>query len=220
MPTRVNFDRELVKLRQSLLEMSDQIEHAYQKLLKGLRRRDNELLEQIREEDHIIDDMQRAIESRCLTLLIKQTPVARDMRVVSASLKMVTDMERSGHHAADIAEIFQRMSDSDLEECAKDIDDMITKVMMMHKSAVNSFVERNEDLANQTIAYDDEIDSCFNAIKNNIIAKIHAGTANPDGCVDTLLIAKWLEKVGDHAVNICEWENFQETGTIGEHRIM
>ncbi len=203
-----------------MLEMSDQIEHAYQKLLKGLRRRDHELLEQIREEDHIIDDMQRAIESRCLTLLIKQTPVARDMRVVSASLKMVTDMERSGHHAADIAEIFERMSDADLEECAKDIDDMITKVMMMHKSAVSSFVERNEDLANQTIAYDDEIDGCFNAIKNNIIAKIRTGTANPDGCVDTLLIAKWLEKVGDHAVNICEWENFQETGTIGEHRLM
>ncbi|MCD8068994.1 MAG: phosphate signaling complex protein PhoU [Lachnospiraceae bacterium] len=220
MATRVNFDRELIKLKQSLLEMSDQIEHAYGKLLKGLRRRDKELLQQIREEDHIIDDMQRAIESRCLTLLIKQTPVARDMRVVSASLKMVTDLERSGHHAADIAEIFLRMSQSDLDEYSREIDDMITKVVMMHKSAVTSFVERNEDLANQTIAYDDEIDGCFNSIKNDIIAKIHSGAANPDGCVDALLIAKWLEKVGDHAVNICEWENFQETGTIGEHRIM
>lgn len=220
MSPRLSFETELQNLERAILEMSEQVEHAYAQLVKGLENKEEQLLSQVMEGDHMINDMQRAIEARCLTLITKQTPVARDLRLVSAALKVVTDIERIGDHASDIAELLIRMGMPDLNVYSKYFSAMMEKTISMIRDSANAFVERNENAAKTLMVNDDIVDDYFDKIKEDLIQSLKAETKDVDGCVDALMIAKYLERVGDHAVNICEWEGFQETGVIEDYRIL
>lgn len=220
MSPRLSFENELKNLKQAILEMSEQVVHAYEMLMKGLEAKETQTLKQVMESDHMVNDMQRAIEARCLTLLTKQTPVARDLRLVSAALKVVTDIERIGDHASDIAELLIHMQMPDLNQYSEHFQDMLEKAVVMIKGSADAFISGNSEEAKELLVLEDELDHYFCMIRENIIFRLKTEEKDVDGFVDALMIAKYLERVGDHAVNVCEWEGFQETGIIEEYRIL
>ncbi|MFI3237159.1 MAG: phosphate signaling complex protein PhoU [Lachnospiraceae bacterium] len=217
---RILLEKELKILEQSVMEMSGHVENTFVKLKRAIEQKDKRLMTHIIESDHIINDMQRAIESRCLIVITKQTPIAGDLRVVSACLKVVTDIERMGDHAGDIAELIVRMDFEELSNYSIHFPNMMDKVIAMIHDATTAFVTRDVGFAKMVIASDDIVDEYFNQIKEDLIEKIKENKVNPDGIIDALMISKYLERVGDHAVNICEWETFQETGVIEQYRLL
>ncbi len=220
MSPRLSFELELKNLEQAIMEMSEQVDRAYEQLVKGLENKDEQMLKQVMEGDHMVNDMQRAIEARCLTLITKQTPVARDLRLISAALKVVTDIERIGDHASDIAELLIHMGMPDLNEYSGNFGEMLYKAITMIKESANAFVKRDMRAIKELLTLEDTVDDCFCKIREDIIMKLKKEEKDVDGLVDALMIAKYLERVGDHAVNVCEWEGFQETGIIEEYRIL
>lgn len=170
--------------------------------------------------DRIINDMQRNIEAKCLTLLTRQQPVAGDLRRVSAALKVVTDIERVGDHVSDMAELFLRMKMPVLREYSESLPAMIDAVRKSVNESIEAFVDSNMEAAMDVIAFDDVIDDYFNKVKEDIIQDLKEGRKNPDDCVDVLMVAKYLEKIGDHATNISEWAAFQKTGNIEDIRLL
>ena len=220
MSTRLSFESELKNLKLAILEMSEQVVHAYEMLMKGLSEKENQTLKQIMESDYMVNDMQRAIEARCLTLLTKQTPVARDLRLVSAALKVVTDIERIGDHASDIAELLIHMQIPDLNQYSEHFYAMLEKAVIMIKGSADAFVSGNSEEVSELFALEDKMDQYFCMIREDIVSKLKVEEKDVDGFVDALMIAKYLERVGDHAVNVCEWEGFQETGIIEKYRIL
>jgi len=220
MSPRLSFETELRNLEQAIMEMSEQVEHAYTQLLKGLKDRNEQMLKQVMEGDHIINDMQRGIEARCLTLITKQTPVARDLRMISAALKVVTDIERIGDHAADIAELLIRMGMPDLNTYSEYFSRMFKSAMTMIKDSAAAFINKDVNAIKELNGLEDAVDDYFCKVRADIISKLRSEEKDVDGLVDALMIAKYLERVGDHAVNVCEWEEFQETGIIVDYRIL
>lgn len=220
MSPRKLFEQELEELRQDLLQMGEWVLDGYTCLFETLEKKDGETMKKFVRHDRVIGDMQRNIESKCLSLLTRQTPVARDLRTVSAALKVVGDLERCGNHLSDMAELFTRMGYPNLKQCSAHFDRMIPETRALLEKAVDSFVNRDVALGEAAVAGDDVIDDCFNAVKNDLVEALKKGTIDADSCVDALLIAKYLEKIGDHAVNIGQWEIFQETGVIDEVRLL
>lgn len=220
MSPRKMFERELEELRQQVLQMGDWVVDGYDCLFETLRKKDKETMKRFVRHDRDIEDMQRNIESMCLSLLTRQTPVARDLRTVSAALKIATDLERIGNHLSDMAELFGWMDYADLSLYSERFTNMIQITKEAASRAVQAFVKRDQKLAEEVIAGDDAIDDDFNWIKNDLVEKLKAGGLSVDSCVDALLVAKYLEKIGDHAVNIGQWEVFQETGEIDEIRLL
>lgn len=220
MSPRLTFETELKNLEQAIMEMSEQVECAYEQLLTGLRNKDEKMLKQVMEGDHVVNDMRRAIEARCLTLITKQTPVARDLRLISAALKVVTDIERIGDHASDIAELLIHMGMPDLNIYSGYFKEMLEKAVTMIKVSANAFVQREAGVMKQLSELEGDVDNCFCNIRADIVKRLKKDEKDVDGLVDALMIAKYLERVGDHAVNVCEWEGFQETGIIEEYRIL
>lgn len=200
--------------------MGEQTEHVYNQLFAALEKKERETLEAIVANDRMINDMRRHIEAQCLTLLTKQQPVARDLRMVSAALKVVTDIERVGDHVSDIAELLLRMDMPVLQEFSESLGEMVQAAGKSIVESIEAFVERDMGNAREVIAYDDVIDDYFNKVKEDLIADLKAGKKHPDDCVDVLMITKYLEKIGDHAVNIGEWAIFQETGNIDDVRLL
>ncbi len=220
MSPRVLFEQELKLLKSKVTEMGVKIEEVYDMLFEDLQKKDRESMEAIVINDRYINDMQRNIEAMCLSLLTKQQPVARDLRMVSAALKVVTDIERVGDHVSDIAELLLRMDMPDLSVFSDSLPKMIIAAKKIVCEAVESFVARDMEDARDVIAYDDVIDDYFNQVKEDLITDLKEGKANPDDCVDVLMLAKYLERIGDHAVNIGEWAIFQETGNIDDVRLL
>ncbi|MED9903776.1 MAG: phosphate signaling complex protein PhoU [Lachnospiraceae bacterium] len=220
MSPRTIFEHELEELRASVTRMGEQIEQVYAKLFQALKQKNREEMENIVQDDRIINDMQRNIEARCLTLLTKQQPVARDLRMVSAALKVVTDIERVGDHVSDMAELFLRMDMPVLSEFSESLPEMVDAAKRSVCEAVDAFVDRNPEDAREVIAYDDVIDDYFNKVKEDLIKDLKEGKKDPDACIDAIMITKYLEKIGDHAVNIGEWAIFQETGNIDDVRLL
>ena len=220
MSPRILFEQELEDLKNSVTSMGEQIEQVYSRLFEVLEAKDKETMEKIVTNDRLINDMQRSIEAKCLTLLTKQQPVARDLRMVSAALKVVTDIERVGDHVSDMAELFLRMDMPDMNEFSNSLPEMVQAARKIVCESIEAFVGRNMEYAKEVIAYDDVIDEYFNKVKEDLIADLKSGKKNPDDCVDVLMIAKYLEKIGDHAVNIGEWAIFQETGNIDDVRLL
>lgn len=220
MSPRILFEQELEDLKNSVTSMGEQIEQVYGRLFEVLEAKDKETMEKIVTNDRLINDMQRSIEAKCLTLLTRQQPVARDLRMVSAALKVVTDIERVGDHVSDMAELFLRMDMPNLAEFSESLPEMIQAAKKIVCESIEAFVGRNMEYAKEVIAYDDVIDEYFNEVKEDLIADLKAGKKNPDDCVDVLMIAKYLEKIGDHAVNIGEWAIFRETGNIDDVRLL
>ena len=220
MAPRISFEHELEDLKDNVSDMGEQIELLYCKLFMDLKKKDASAMETIIENDRKINDMQHSIEAKCLTLLTRQQPVARDLRVVSAALKVVTDIERIGDHISDMAELLLRMNLPELGEFSQSLPKMIEEARKIVCEAVTAFVEGNLDEAKEVIAYDDVIDECFNKVKEDLIADLKAGKKNTDDCIDVLMIAKYLERVGDHAVNIGEWAIFRQTGDLEDVRLL
>ncbi len=214
MSPRTAFDFELNVLKQSVTEMGTRVESDYDDLFRALAEKDRETVESILRCDRIVNDMERGIEARCLSLITRQQPVAGDLRMVTASLKVVTDIKRIGNHISDMAELFLRLRLPDLKLFSGFLPMMIEETRKMVDNAVDAFVNRRIEDAKQVILYDDKVDDLFNCVKKDLITLLKAEKQLSDDCVDILMITKYLEKIGDHAVNIGEWEIFQETGSM------
>lgn len=158
-----------------------------------------------------IDRQERVIESICLQLLLQQQPVATDLRRVSAALKMITDMERIGDQAMDIAEIIMT-GNIDIPVMEIGITEMAEAAVNMVNRSVEAYVDKNLDIARQIISSDDEIDQMFLEVRRNLIRKIAEGETDGDQCLDLLMVAKYYERIGDHATNLAEWVEFSITG--------
>ena len=221
MSPRLIFEQELELLKTAVAEMGERVEISYDRLVYAINGNDRETLMKLLDIDRVIMDMQRSIEAKCLLLLTKQQPVARDLRTVSASLKVVTDIERIGDHVTDMSELFLRLDRIfDLVNQEKVIYAMMEAAKEMLHQAVDAFVEGRLDIAEDVIMQDDIVDNYFNQVKDDMMLAIKMESPDADKIVDFLMIAKYLEKIGDHAVNIAEWAIFQETGNIKEKRLL
>lgn len=214
MTTRIIYAHELERLCENVEDMSNLVEASLNNLFFAIENKNHELAKQIIKDDRNVNDAERAIEAECLSLITKQQPIASDLRMVSSILKVVTDIERIGDHAADIAELVLRMNHAQLETYSEHIQPMITAAKEMVHDAVSAFISRDREKSALVIQSDDVVDELFDKVKNDITRRLKTEGANVDECIDVLLIAKYLERVGDHATNICEWEIFKETGAI------
>ncbi len=220
MSPRTNFQRELEQLSDSLREMADSVEENYEKLFAALEDKNKEEVMEIAGSEKVFGDMQRAIESQCLFLITKQQPIASDLRVVTANLKVVTDIERVGDHVVDMAELILRLNMTDLSAYSRHLEPMIREAKKMVHDAVEAFIGRNMEAAEEVIAEDDIVDELFNKVKEDLIVLLKNEGKDADECIDIIMLTKYLEKIGDHAVNIGEWEIFQETGNMKDVRLL
>ena len=218
--TRSYFDSELELLHNDLIKMGELIETAIEKSIKALDPQHRHLAEEVSADDKLVDEMERTIESRCLRLMLRQQPVAKDLRAISTAIKMVTDMERIGDQAADIADIVLRFDGSGVYSMAQHIPQMAQIATEMVTGSINAFVKKDLDLARQIIAMDDQVDGLFDVVKNELIATLQQPDSNIDQALDTMMIAKYLERIGDHAENICEWVEFYQTGVHKNSKLL
>jgi phosphate transport system protein len=210
---RGQLDEQLLKLNAALFEMGAMIEFSIENASKALVDRDMALAREVIQFEPRINEMDREIESLCLKLLLQQQPVARDLRLISAALKMITDMERIGDQAADIAEIVVMLKGAPYVKRLEHIPEMARETIWMVKSAIDAFVSRNLPLAGQVIAHDDVVDRLFVHIKDELVALIERRGDAGGQALDLLMITKYLERIGDHATNIAGWVEFSITGT-------
>lgn len=208
---RDRFTEQLKKLHTGLIEMGEQCETVITMATDALINNNIAGAESVAVLDTDIDHKERDIESLCLKLLLQQQPVASDLRQISAALKMITDMERIGDQAADIAELVKYINGDSIINMTK-IGDMAKHVIYMVTESVNAYVKKDVTLAQNIIKYDDEVDRLFDEMKNEIIDIIAAKKGDAENAVDLLMIAKYLERIGDHATNIAEWAVFSVTG--------
>ncbi|WP_297724267.1 phosphate signaling complex protein PhoU [uncultured Mobiluncus sp.] len=209
---RSRFDQQLMQLKEMLVETGELCEQAISQTMVALSSSSDEIAREVIRADAHIDQMERDIEHLCLKLLLQQQPVAGDLRQVSAALKMITDMERIGDQAADIAEIV-KSTDMSLVRGFPKIPQMAAKTAEMVHDAVQSFVDRDLALATATQAADDAVDRMFDEVATEMIDFIvHADAADAQKAIDVIMIAKYLERIGDHATNIAEWVDFAITG--------
>lgn len=220
MTARLSFEHELQVLKENLVEMGQLIEIAIEKTLIAFETQDVALVNEIIEGDRNVNDMEKTIEARCLSLILKQQPVARDLRIVTTALKVVTDMERIGDHAADIAELIIREKRQPVYNLVKHIPEMGFVAKEMVHDAVHAFTTVNVDDARKIMKKDDIVDELFDKVKEEVASLLRTSNEHVDQCVDILMIAKYLERIGDHAVNICEWTEFHETGSVNNIRIL
>lgn len=220
MSPRIIFDNELKLLRENVAQMARKVEESYDELFKALAEQDENKIMELKKNDKAVSKRQREIESQCLFLITKQQPIVGDLRVVTASLKVVTDIERVGDHVSDMADLLLRLQMKDLSLFSVHVETMIMATREMLHEAVEMFIARDMEAAKRVIWEDDIIDECFNKVKYDLIDSLKREVKDADECIDVLMLAKYLEKIGDHAVNIGEWEIFQETGNISDMRLL
>ena len=209
---RNRFERELVVLNNELIEMGSMIEKSIETAINALINQDIELAKKAIEDDDEIDRQERDIENLCFKLLLQQQPVAKDLRLISSALKMITDMERIGDHAADISEITIALGNMPHIKRLEHIQQMAKETMVMLVGSVEAFVNRDMNKANSVIAQDDIVDKLFEKVKGDLIDMIHSDKNNGEQAANLLMVAKYLERIGDHATNISEWVIFSITG--------
>lgn len=208
---REQYDRQLKKLNDELIHMGEMICEAISGAVSALEGRDHRRAKEIIAYDEEIDQQERLVESMCFKLLLSQQPVAGDLRRVSSALKMITDMERIGDHAADISEIelmleqLPPMSNAHLREMAAE-----TRAMLL--ASIEAYVERDVNKAQAVIDRDDVVDDLFDTVKGELIEAIRQSPENGEPATDLLMTAKYFERIGDHATNIAEWAIFAITG--------
>lgn len=212
---RNRLEEQLFELNREIIEMGALCEEAIEKTVKALTEADVELAEKIRKEGVAIDQMERDIESRCMKLLLYQQPVAKDLRLISAALKMIIDMERIGDQAEDIAEIITFLNGHTMKEM-KLIEEMAIETIGMVTKSVDAFVKKDVSLAERVILQDDVVDTYFSNVKKSIIMMITQHGADGEYALDLLMIAKYFERIGDHATNIAEWVIYSVTGAHKE----
>ena len=210
---RTRFDMELEQLNSDMIAMGALCENAISEAMQSLFTADKAAAQRTIEEDREIDQKEKDIEALCLRLLLQQQPVARDLRVISSALKMITDMERIGDQAADIAELIRHMHLTPVSRQNKHLSKMAEATKKMVTESIDAFVKKDAALATKVLADDDLVDSLFLKLRRDIIEMIAADPGCGEEAVDVLMIAKYLERIGDHATNIAEWVLFSITGT-------
>lgn len=214
---RNRFDRQLSTLNDELIEMGSMIEKSIETAIKALVNQDVDLARHAIEADEEIDRQERIIEDLCLKLLLQQQPVAKDLRLISSALKMITDMERIGDHASDISEITIALADQPYIKKLEHIQQMAKETMIMLVGSIEAFVDKDLEKANEVIKRDDVVDDLFDKVKKELIQMIHENADKGVQAADLLMVAKYMERIGDHATNISEWVIFSITG---EHKSM
>ncbi|HIU43568.1 MAG TPA: phosphate signaling complex protein PhoU [Candidatus Ventrousia excrementavium] len=212
---RSRFDHQLETLNTELITMGALVETTIASAAKALMEGDRTQAKRIAQNDSQIDGMEKSIESLCLKLLLQQQPVARDLRLISAALKMITDMERIGDQAADISELTLLLGDIKTPTVMDSIGDMARATIRMVSSGIDAFVKKDLDLARKVIDMDDEVDDLFVRVKEELIELIRQNGPFCEQAIDLIMVAKYFERIGDHSVNIAEWVVFSITG---EHR--
>ena len=209
---RIKFEEQLKQLHDSLIEMGKMVEHAIASADKALLEQNVELAKTIIAFDDEIDAKEKEIEDLCMQIILRHQPVAGDLRLVSAVLKMITDLERIGDHASDISEITMFLADKPYIKKLEHLTQMASAAMKMVSESIKAVVTNDLNLAQQVIASDDIMDDLFITVKNEIIELIKQKTENSDQAIDFLMIAKYFERIGDHAENIAEWVVYTHTG--------
>lgn len=209
---RNRFDRQLEQLNNELIEMGGMIEKAISDTIKALVEHNAKLAKEVIEYDEEIDHQEREIEQLCLKLLLQQQPVAKDLRLISSALKMITDMERIGDHATDISEITIELSKEDYIKKLDHIQSMAKETMFMLVESVDAFVNKDMNKAKNVIEHDDVVDELFGKVKTELIDMIHKDSDVGEQAAELLMAAKYFERIGDHATNISEWVIFSITG--------
>ena len=209
---RSKFDEQLHLLNQEMMQMGSMIEDSIQKAINALIDQNVELAKKIMDNDTQIDHEQKKIENLCFNLLMQQQPVAKDLRVISAAMKMVTDMERIGDHAADISEMTILMSKTKYIPNLEHINRMASETVQMLIRSIEAYVEKDmeKDMekAVDVIASDDVVDDLFDKNKAELIEQIQREPQSAESAADMLMVAKYFERIGDHATNIAEWVIF------------
>ncbi|MBC5733039.1 MULTISPECIES: phosphate signaling complex protein PhoU [Lawsonibacter] len=211
---RKTFDAELQELNYEMINMSAAAEDAIDVVTESLSSSDDAAAKAAIEMTRSMDQMERDIENRCLRLLLQQQPVARDLRTISAALKMVTDLQRIGDQCANIAEISLLLQQQKQDRTLLDIRTMSQKASVMVKRSIFAYVNRDDEAARAVIALDDEIDEFFRTIKGELVELIVENREAADQAIDLIIIAKYLERIADHAVNIAQWAIFCVTGAL------
>lgn len=212
MPRRANYEKELQSIFDKLVLMCRSIETAIEKCVRALAERDFELANEVREEEAIINRLEREIEQACLRLLVMEQPLASDFREVSAALKMITDLERIGDQAWDIMEITMQFKTDKYTSRLENIRQMAIIVIQMVKDGVQAYINRDLALAQSIGETDNKVDELFEKITDEIIAQIKQKPGTAKQAVRLLFIAKYFERIGDHAVNVGEWVEYAITG--------
>ena len=208
---RKTFDAELLELSRELTSMAATARDAIDLVTSSLSTADAAGAKATIEMTASLDQQERTIENHCMSLLMRQQPVARDLRTISAALKMISDMERIGDQAADISEITKYIRKNDSKSKVH-IADMAKATGKMVTDSIDSFVKKDLELAYSVMRYDDVVDDLFSAVRRELIGLIGEDGRNGELCIDLLMVAKYFERIGDHAVNIAEWVEFSLTG--------
>ena len=211
---RNRFDDQLEQLNVELIKTGALCEDAISTTAKALIDNDRELARRVKPIEREIDQKERDIESLCMKLLLQQQPVARDLRQISSALKMISDLERIGDQASDIAEILPYLQGS-VSESKLHIKEMAQATIKMVTDSIESFVRRDLPLARSVVEYDNVVDGLFNKVKTELIRLISEDSNNGEFCIDLLMVAKYFERIGDHAVNVAEWVQYSLTGRKG-----
>ena len=209
---RNRFDEQLEQLNNHLLEMGALIERSIENATQAMINQDVEAAKASVTADHEVDQKEREIEALCLKLLLQQQPVARDLRLISAALKMITDMERIGDQAADIAGIVSYIAREPYIKELVHLPQMGRKAIAMVRGSLDAYVNKDMDLARKVMGMDDAIDQLFDIVKDELIDHIRSDASAGSQAVDLLMIAKYYERIGDHAQNIAEWVEYALTG--------
>lgn len=220
MSMRTKFNEQLDRLNDSLVEMGNVVEAAIINATKALVEKDVELAKSIIADDDKIDDMEKDIERLCLKIILRQQPVAGDLRLVSAILKITTDLERIGDHATDISEMTLFLAKCEYIKKLEHIPQMAEETMKMLTKSIDALVKKDLELAKEVIADDDKVDALFVHIKEELIEMIKKDVDYTNQAMDFVMIAKYFERVGDHATNIAEWVVFSITGVHKDSRVM
>ncbi len=217
---RIKFEEALNELNVELIKMGAVVEKAIKGAVSALETNNKKLAGEIISQDRTIDDMEKDIESKCLSLILRQQPVARDLRVVSTALKMVTDMERIGDQASEIAELVLELDENSYYGCIEHIPQMAEVAISMVHGAITAFVNDDLKASKEIIAKDDIVDDLFAKVKIDISNILKEDPEKGDMAINFLMIAKYFERIGDHAENICDWIEFGETGAYKNDRLI
>lgn len=214
---RREFESELNKLNENLISMAEMAANAISKSVAALLDKDAEQAQAVIENDAVINGMERTIEDQCIRLMLAEQPVASDLRLVNTALKMITDLERIGDQASDISALtIQMLKNGYKRKELGSIRAMSKKATEMTQSSIQAYVDGDSALAAEVIDMDDEVDHYFDIVKEEIIEDVRNKKQDANITIDLLMIAKYLERIGDHAQNIAEWVNYSITGVI-EH---
>lgn len=215
MNSRIRFDEELENLKLELIKMGDTVMQNIEAGLRSFLTMDVDLAERTVKADKIVNAFEQTIEKECLKIILKEQPVAKDLRLITSVLKMITDLERIGDHAADISKMTIFMEKTKKPHEIQEMKPMTEAATEMIRSALSSFINRDVALAERIHDDDDVVDAHFESVKRTVASAIRNGTIDADYAIYALMVAKYLERIGDHAVNIGEWVVFSITG---EHK--